>query len=274
MKFARAVPKGPDGSPEELYTRLELERLAPDHRPYLICNFVASADGRATVGGRSGPLGGDGDRTVFHLLRTQTEAILAGTRTLRVERYGLLVEDEGMGAIREREGRARQPLAVIVSRSGEIPFDVPLFSDPGVRIALYGPPGLELPPACEARVLAHELTLGTGAGAPAAQSGRGEPALVPGGGVLATVLRSLRADHGVRSLLCEGGPTLLGALLVEDLVDELFLTLSPSLVGAGERTVTAGPALSAPTALTLVWALERDGHLFLRYARASTVPER
>ena len=62
-----------------------------------------------------------------------------------------------------------------------------------------------------------------------------------------TAFRRLRADHGVRSLLCEGGPTVFGALLTEGLVDELFLTLAPKLVGGGdEPAITAGPELDTP----------------------------
>ena len=53
-------------------------------------------------------------------------------------------------------------------------------------------------------------------------------------GLGADVLRSLRSEHGVRSLLCEGGPALFDAMLTGDYVDELFLTLAPALVG-GER---------------------------------------
>ena len=56
---------------------------------------------------------------------------------------------------------------------------------------------------------------------------------------LTSALRHLRAEHGVRALLCEGGPTLMGALLHERLVDELFLTLAPQLAGGG-----TGPTMS------------------------------
>ena len=79
-------------------------------------------------------------------------------------------------------------------------------------------------------------------------------------------LRALRADHGVRLLLCEGGPTILGALLREGLLDELFLTLAP-LLAAGEPplpTVT-GQALPHPASLRLRWVLESEGELMLRY---------
>jgi riboflavin-specific deaminase-like protein len=246
MLFKRAVPPGPAASPEDVYTGLALAERALADRPYVVCNFVSSADGKATAGGRTAPLGGDGDRAAFHLLRTQVDAVLAGTGTLRVERYGLLVRDQRLMEVRLAEGRAVQPLAVVVSRSGDVPFDIPLFSDRRARVALYTPPATVVPD-CAAEITAH--------------------AIPPAERELVDVLRSLRREHDVRSLLCEGGPILFNAMLAQNLVDELFLTLAPSLVGGDELSITVGQALERPLALRLVWALEHDGHLLLRYAR-------
>jgi 5-amino-6-(5-phosphoribosylamino)uracil reductase len=70
----------------------------------------------------------------------------------------------------------------------------------------------------------------------------------------------------VRLLLCEGGPTIFGALLREDLVDELFLTLAPKLTGGGDSpAITGGPELHELCRLGLAWLLEREGALYLRY---------
>jgi len=245
MQFQRAVPPGPAVSPDSVYTGMALGEQAPAGRPYVACNFVSSADGKATAHGRTAKLGGEGDRRVFHLLRTQADAVLAGTGTLAVERYGVLVRDERLAAIRVAEGRDPQPLAVVVSRSGQIPFDIPLFSDPQARIALYAPHETVVPRRA-AEVIHHDIG-----------------AL---GGGLSGVLRSLREDHAVRSLLCEGGPALFEGMLAEDLVDELFLTLAPALVGGGELGITTGPGLPELMPLRLIWALEYEGNLFLRYS--------
>lgn len=246
MRLRRAVPPGDPTRPEDVYTGLRLEARAASERPYVICNFVSSADGKATAGGRTSALGGEADRAVFHLLRTQTDAVLAGTGTLRVERYGPLVRSDAMVKIRRNEGRSEQPLAVVVSRSGRIPFDIPLFADPGSRVALYAPPGTAVP-SCAAQVTLHPLSKDDGQ--------------------LGAVMRSLRREHGVRSLLCEGGPALLNSMLAEGLVDGLFLTLAPTLVGGAELGITTGPPLPALIPLRLVWVLEYESHLFLRYER-------
>lgn len=246
MLFQRAVPPGPAIAPQDAYTGMDLAARAPADRPYVVCNFVATVDGKATAQGKTALLGGEADRTVFHLLRTQVDAILAGTGTLAVERYGLLVRDEGRAALREAEGRSPQPLAVVISRSGRIPYDIPLFADARARIALYVPPEAEVP-GTAAAVARHELP-------------------GPGGG-LAAVLRSLRHEHGVGSLLCEGGPALFSAMLADDLVDELFLTVAAVIVGGTELGITTGAALTDMLPVRLVTALEHEGNLFLRYSR-------
>jgi riboflavin-specific deaminase-like protein len=248
MRFRRAVPPGPAISPEELYTGLALGEHAGSQRPYVICNFVSSADGKATASGRTSALGGEADRAVFHLLRAQADAILAGTGTLRIERYGPLVRSAELTEIRAREGRGPQPLAVVISRSGHVPFEIPLFADPETRVALYAPAGTLIPDDCAAQVLLHELE---------------EPERP-----LPQVLRSLRQEHDVSCLLCEGGPILFDAMLIEGVVDELFLTLAPTLVGGAELGITAGGRLEQAVALRMVWAVELEGQLFLRYARS------
>ncbi len=61
---------------------------------------------------------------------------------------------------------------------------------------------------------------------------------------LTAMMRRLRYDFDIGSLLCEVGPTLFGALLQEDLVDELFLSLAPKLTGGGSApTISTGAAL-------------------------------
>ena len=81
--------------------------------------------------------------------------------------------------------------------------------------------------------------------------------LDPGELTLTTMMRRLRSAYDVRSLLCEGGPTMFGALLQEDLVDELFLSLAPKLTGGGRSPgITSGPPLAELRELSLVWAIE------------------
>src|SRR5258707_3324098 len=156
-----------------------------------------------------------------------------------------MIRDPEARLRRELADRTPEPLAVVVSRSGEVPFDIPLFDEPEARVALF----------CCVPVDVSEAT---------AQVDLVE--LDPGELTMTTVMRHLRSDFGIRSLLCEGGPTAFGSLLDDRLVDELFLTLAPKLVGGGPSpTISNGPELMELQPMELVWALENDGALYLRY---------
>ena len=80
---------------------------------------------------------------------------------------------------------------------------------------------------------------------------------------LATALRRLRAEYGVASIDCEGGPGLNATLVPAGLVDELHLVIAPKLAGGHDPlTVYSGPG---PHDLTLLSLHESGGYLFLRY---------
>ena len=242
----RLLPEPGTIDSADLMGELRLGERAHAERPWLVMNFAATVDGRATIDGRSGPIGDDGDTELFRRLRTQVDALLVGTNTLRIERYGPAVRRPELRAAREAIGLAPSPLFAVVTRSGALPLEAPLFADPDTHVVAFVPADAPAPEAA-ARV---ELV-------------RLDPAEL----TLTSALRTLRAEHGVRSLLCEGGPTLMGALLGEGLVDELFLTVAPQLVGGGTApTIASGPPLPEPAELELAWALERAGSLYLRYA--------
>jgi riboflavin biosynthesis pyrimidine reductase len=266
----RLLPPGAPASVEEIVRELGLHEQRfldsvhtpeqpPRQRPYVMLNMVSTADGRATLGGRSGPIGNRADRELFHGLRGAVDAVMAGAGTVRVERYGRLVRDESSRALRRERGLAEEPLACIVSGRLALPADIPLLGDSGARVAILTQSAASLP-ACAAHV----------------QYVRAErDGLLD----LPAALLQLHERLHVRTLLCEGGPHLNSQLLGAGLVDELFLSLSPKLAGGdplGEvlRIVT-GPDLVPPVELELRSALESQSHLFLRYrVRASSLDRR
>ena len=68
---------------------------------------------------------------------------------------------------------------------------------------------------------------------------------------------------------CEGGPHLLAQVAAAGLLDELTLTVSPTLAGPGAGRVIAGPAFAADR-MTLTQVLTEDGYLFCRYRIGSS----
>lgn len=222
IRYRRLLPPGP-----EIDAGAHLGELGPARadRPYVIANFVASVDGRATAGAHSRRLSGQADRALFYALRERADAVLIGPNTLAAEHYKRMLPQQERRDRRRAADRAVEPLAVTVSRSGEIPRDIPLFDETPDQVLVF--------------------------------EGDGVP--------LDAVLSTLRRDHDVELLLCEGGPTLFGALLGAQLVDELFLTLAPYLAGGASGPGIVAGALPGLTGARLTGASEHDGALFLRY---------
>jgi riboflavin biosynthesis pyrimidine reductase len=75
---------------------------AHEERPFVAMNFAATVDGRATIGGVSGPIGSDTDTSMLSGLRKRFDAVMIGAGTMRAERYAnldkrLIVVESGGG---------------------------------------------------------------------------------------------------------------------------------------------------------------------------------
>jgi riboflavin-specific deaminase-like protein len=240
----------PEPGPTTVAEQLAMFRpgeLAGSERPYVFTNFVATVDGRAALAGSSGSIGSATDTAVFMELRTLADAIMVGAGTLRAERYRRLIRKAERRERREAAGLAADPLAVVVSNRLALPWDAELFTC-GEGEILILTASLEDPPetATSVRVERH-----------------------PDGVDLALALSGLRRERGIRSMLCEGGPTLHGQLLAADLVDELFVTRAP-VVGGGVGPQIAEGLPEARRPLELAWLLEEGSELFARYRVART----
>jgi len=219
--------------PGETTVERQLDSYCPweqahETRPFVATNFAVTIDGRATIGGKSGPIGSDTDTEMLVRLRGRFDAVMIGAGTMRVERYG------GVAT----------PLMVLVSGRLDLPWDAPLFSDGG-RVLIFTASETEPPEtAADVEVVRHEGSVD-----------------------LVAALRHLREEQGVRALLSEGGPHLHSQLWAAGLVDELFLTTAPRMTGAEAPRILEGKPLPGPTELELAWLLEEDGELFARYRR-------
>lgn len=200
--------------------------------PVLRANFIASVDGAASVEGRSGGLAGDGDRLLFGVLRSLADAIIVGAGTAVAEGYR--PPDEGV--------------LYLASSTLSIPADYPTLSAPNVVVVTAGSASPE-----RRAVLAD-------AGATIVACGDDR------------VDMSALVDHcaslGQRRLLCEGGPTLFGTLVTDNLVDELCLTTAPMLAAGSGPRIAHGNNVIDPRAMRLSHLLgDDDGYLYARWTR-------
>lgn len=225
-------------------------------------NFVESLDGVTALPGvpESGRLiagGSEQDRFVMGLLRACADAVLIGAGTLHGSPHTHWTAENAYppaadlyAELRARRGSTPHPTLAVVTGSGRLDPQHPGLSEPAIVLTSEkGASTLRGRLPESARIAA----IGTG------------PSIDP-----AAILRTLR-DRGYRLILCEGGPTLFGALLEVNLVDELFVTISPRLAGR----LPDSPRLSLvenvellphrTSSAALLSVRRSEAHLFLRY---------
>lgn len=222
-------------------------------RTWVRANFIGSIDGGATVAGKSGGLGGPGDRTLFMLLRALADVVLVGAGTVRVENYGGARLSVAQRQHRRDCGQPEVPRLAIVTRSGRLDRDLRVFTD------------TELAPLVLTCSAAADDTRRRLAGhAEVLDCSGDDPGRVDEAAVLAAL-----AERGQYRVLTEGGPTLLGALIEHDLLDELCLTLAPYLVGGLARRIATGPGeLATPMQCAHLLA-DESGYLYGRYVKGA-----
>jgi 5-amino-6-(5-phosphoribosylamino)uracil reductase len=212
-------------------------RPRPAHRPWVTVLMIASADGAVAIDGRSGGLGGEGDRAVYRAVRATADAVLVGAATVRAEVY--------------RPMEAPRRLLVVTAGGDLGASSAALLAAPTTTLVM--PEGAETPsglPAGGATVLR-------------AGAGRVDP------------VGALRSLVDVAHVVCEGGPSLNGQLLAAGAVDEVCLSLAPRFVAGEAARLAHGPVGASDVPWVLAHVLvDGDGFLFLRYVRggASAVP--
>jgi len=221
-------------------------------RPYVVVNMVSSVDGRTAAQGKAGGIGSSVDRRAMRTLRSRSDAVMIGAGTLRAEKLSLGLDPSD----------DVPPLAIIVTDTGNIPLEENLIVKGGQEVLIL------LSDAVPEGVAERLSKLARVMRAPADPTGAVD---------LGKALEALRSERGVESIVVEGGPGLNHALISRSLVDELFLTVAPELLGgspAQTPTLLRGPEIPAgdrPT-LELVSIHLAGGELFLRYSLARTLP--
>jgi riboflavin biosynthesis pyrimidine reductase len=215
-------------------------------RPGLAINMVTSIDGRAQLEGTAEGLGSRVDRGLMRLYRAAFDAVASGAGTLRQAGAWLRVGDD-LARRRAAEGRSPNPTGVVIAGEEPVPIDARWFGGDEPRILIVGStnPMTGVP-------LGTELIR--------ASQPRPEPAWI---------LERL-AERGIGSVLLEGGPTLNAAFLADDLIDEVYWTIGPHLLGTDALAMIApiesfSPNASSPRTARLVAAFRHEDELFLRY---------
>jgi riboflavin biosynthesis pyrimidine reductase len=238
-------------------------------RPYVYTNFASTIDGVVSLNVEGHKSGGDisgfsaEDRVVMGILRACADAIVIGSGTFEVDRRHLWTPGDifprfakDYRALREKLGKKGPPLNAVVSGSGKLDLSLPLFASGKVPALVVTTPEGErrlrkqrVPDSVRIRAV-------RGKGRISARS------------VLSAVLRYSPG----KSILVEGGPTLIAAFYAEGLLDEQFLTLSPQIAGRGipddRVSLVMGRSFAPRRPLwgTLADLRRGESHLFLRYA--------
>jgi len=221
------------------------EAYAYPRERWLRANMVMSADGSATVAGKSGGLSSTGDKRVFGILRVLADVVLAGAATVRTEEYKPARPRPALAAL--RKGRPATASIAVITGALDLDLTVPLFTDapPDARTIVITSDAAPAERRAAAAKVADVIVAG--------QDSVDLPAAL-----------AALADRGLARVICEGGPHLLGQVAAGGLLDELSLTISPTLAGPGPGRIIAGAEFPA-VAMTLTQALTEDGYLFCRY---------
>ena len=235
--------------------------------------LAVSLDGRlAPPEGGAAQIGGRGDRGVLEEALAWADGALIGAETLRRHGTTCLIHGRDLLQSRQQRGLAPQPHALVVSRSGRLPAELPFFRQPLQRWLLLASSS-ELSPGAPAAAVA---ALGQdGAGVVMELDHFDHPASAGGFERLLPLpdwdrgLRALAAA-GLQRLVVLGGAALAGSLLAEDRLDALQLTVAPLLLG-GPHTWLA-PQWPLPVDLRRGWSLQEQrllegGEVMLSYRR-------
>lgn len=218
-------------------------------RSWMRANFVSSLDGAATHQGLSGGLSDDADHRVFDLLRTICDVVVVGAGTVRNEGYGAMRVDAPLERIRVAHGMSPQPVFALVSASLSLDPASPIFADAPVRPIV--------------------ITVEDSSGELRDTLSRVADVIVCGKERVDTgLMREALVRRGLTRIHSEGGPHLFGDMIADATIDELCLTLTPTLEGGDSSRISAGAVTRDPLGMQLVHVLAAGDTLLLRYVRA------
>ncbi len=191
------------------------------------------------------------DRRMMDRIRARADAVLIGAGTLRAADFPLRIRSKSLQRGRVDSGRSEQPLNILLSRSLDLPLEGRFFGAGDIRRLVVTTRGAR---ASRLRSLAEKaevLALGRKA--------------IP----LPLLMRRLHA-RGIRELLLEGGGGTNFAFFLEGLVDEVYVTLCPVIIGGAASPTPVDGEGFVPGCFPRfrLASLRREGEeIFLHYRR-------
>jgi len=192
------------------------------NRPFVIATFAMTVDGKVTTK-KFGPVDFTSREDKLHLFRQRAlaDAVLLGHTSLERDNVRLGLPRE-LQDLRIKRGQSRSPLRVIVSNKGRIDDRLKIFQSDVSPIIIFSTKRM---PRKNQEALRKTATLHL--------TGAREVDL-------GAMLKTLRDQYKIRTLACEGGPTLFRSLLKQGLVDQLNLTIAPYMFGGATAPTLTG----------------------------------
>ena len=190
------------------------------------------------------------DRQKLFRLRAAADVLLVGANTVRQEELAPLIRDEALIRQRREAGKPDHPAVVIVSGSLELPWRGPYFSQRRQELFVMSAAVPE-----RRRSELEAMAIGVIDTGPSVCFRKG--------------LAELK-KHGHAEVLAEGGGGLNHSLLKQDLVDRLFLTVAPVIIGGLDTpSLCNGPRLETMTRFRLIRSESHEDELHLEYQKKS-----
>jgi riboflavin-specific deaminase-like protein len=199
-----------------------MKKRSNAQRPFVIATFAMTADGKVTTK-EFGPVDFTSREDKRHLFRHRAlaDAVLIGHNSLERDNVRLGIPAD-LQELRIKRGQSRWPLRLIVSNKGKIDDRLKIFQSDVSPIIIFSTNRM---PRKNQQALRKKATLH----------------LTNADHLnLAAMLQTVRNQYNVRTLACEGGPTLFRALLEEDLIDQLNLTIAPCMFGGAKAPTLTG----------------------------------
>jgi 2,5-diamino-6-(ribosylamino)-4(3H)-pyrimidinone 5'-phosphate reductase len=221
-------------------------------RPLVIVNAAMTADGKIDTIARQGAQISSGeDWERVDRLRAAADAIMVGGKTVLGEDPRLTVKSASLRAERVRQGRPENPVKVTVLTAADLPQDCRFMREGDARVI----------------IMTTERTMPE----QASRLGAAWAEVIVLGSERVDLAAALALLHqrGIRSLMVEGGGTLIGELLRLGLVDELHLYIAPLIFGgATAPTLADGMGLDVAQAVRLRLqdiTVEPEGGIIVHY---------